>query len=383
MTRPLRILHVVATGDRRGAEMFAADLIRAQENGRMDQRVAVLRARGSMKVVFTAPTHVLGSDAETWPLNLLRRSRRLRNLVRGWNPDVVLAHGGEALKHCVPATLGTGAPIVYRRIGSAHPLVADGPRREFYGWLMRRAAVVLCVSEAVRRETVDVYGVAAGRTAYVPNGVDPTRVGPTHDRAEVRARLRVASDTPLILFVGALNWEKDPLALVEVARRVIGELPQARFLLAGDGPLRARVEALVRAGGLDGWIGLLGSREDVGDLLGAADILVLCSRTEGMPAVLIEAGIVGTPIAAYAVGGVPEVIEDGVTGCLIRPGDIEGLTDRVLQLAREPERRAEMGRKAAERNPGRFDIALIAPRYAETYRSVARVSEETADVRFS
>jgi glycosyltransferase involved in cell wall biosynthesis len=375
MTASARVLHVVATGDRRGAETFAGDLVRALGNGRSDQRVAVLRASGAVKVAFTAPTHVLEADGEAGVLAPWRRSRGLRNLVRGWRPDVVQAHGGEALKYSVVATFRTGVPIVYRRIGSAHPAIADRARRMLYGWLMRRATVVICVSETVRRETVEAYGVGLERTSVIPNGVDPQRLRARHDRAQVRASLGVAEDATSVLFVGALNWEKDPLTLTEVARRILEEVPEARFQIVGDGPLRSRVEEVVRARGLRDQIQLLGSRDDVGALLRAADVLALSSRTEGMPAVLIEAGIAGIPIAAYAVGGVAEVVKDGVTGFLAPPGDIDGLTERLLRLIREPELRTEMGRSAVERTMGRFDIALIAPRYAQVYRAVAGMSE--------
>ena len=378
----VRVLHVVATNERRGAELFAVDLVRALRNEGLEQRVAVLRATKGIVASFDAPTHALGGGRPAGRFGIAR-ARSLRRLVRGWRPQIVQAHGGEALKYTVPAALGSGIPVVYRRIGSAHPWVTDAARRGLYGWLIRRADLVIGVSEVVRRETVDVYGVRLDRTLVVPNGVDPDRVRASRTREAVRDSLGVGVGAPLLLSVGALTWEKDPLALLDVAGRVFDVAPDAHLVLAGSGPLRSRVESAVRSGHHAEHIRLLGSRDDVGDLLAASDVLVLSSRTEGMPGALIEAGLAGLPVASYAVGGVPEVVEDGVTGLLASLGDRAALAERVIRLTLDPELRATMGRAAAERILGRFDIETIARRYAEAYRTIVGAPAAATDVAVS
>ncbi len=376
-----RVLHVVATNERRGAELFAVDLVRALRSEGFEQRVAVLRATEGIVASFDAPTHALGGGR---PGRFgIARARSLRRLVRGWSPQVVQAHGGEALKYSIPGALGSGVPVVYRRIGSAHPWVTDAARRHVYGWLIRRADLVIGVSEVVRSETVEIYGVRLDRTLVVPNGVDPDRVRASRSRDAVRASLGVELDAPILLAVGALTWEKDPLALLDVAERVLDVVPGASLVLAGNGPLRSRVGSAMRSGRHAERIRLLGPRDDVGNLLAASDVLVLSSRTEGMPAVLIEAGIAGLPVASYDVGGVAEVVQDGVTGLLAPPGDRAALADGLLRLVTDPALRATMGRAATEQIHGRFDIATIARRYAEVYRTIAGVSAPGADVTVS
>ena len=243
----VRVLHVVATNERRGAELFAADLVRSLREDGFEQRVAVLRAAEGSVASFEAPTHALGGARPAVRFGIAR-AKALRRLVRGWGPQVVQAHGGEALKYSVPAALGSGIPVVYRRIGSAHPWVTDAARRGLYGWLIRRADLVIGVSELVRRETVDVYGVRLDRTLVVPNGVDPDRVRASRTRDEVRASLGVGLDAPLLLSVGALTWEKDPLALLDVAGRV---LDQSRRRVPRPGGERA-AQVPGRVGGGDG-----------------------------------------------------------------------------------------------------------------------------------
>jgi glycosyltransferase involved in cell wall biosynthesis len=122
---------------------------------------------------------------------------------------------------------------------------------------------------------------------------------------------------------------------------------------------------------LAGRILVLGVREDVPDLLAASDVLVLASSTEGSPAVVIEAGLLGLPVAAYAIGGVPEIVEDGRTGVLVPAGDRERLAAEVAALLVDPDRRAAMGAAGSARCRGAFEIGAVAPRYLEVYERVA------------
>lgn len=367
---------MVATAQRRGAEVFASDLVRWLAAAGVSQRVAVVRGSDGAAVTFEAPTTVLprsrlvGPRLPGDPRTLLG----LRRLVRAWGPDVVQAHGGEALKYAVPAAGGRATGVVYRRIGSAHPSTTAGLRRAAYGFLIRRAARVVAVAEAVRRETMAVFRVPGARVATIPNAVDEGRLRPARGRRDTREALGLAPDAPVVLSVGALTWEKDPLAQLGVAARVGRARPDAVCVMVGDGPLRARVEGAVRDRGLSGRVVLLGARADVADLLAASDVLVLASRTEGMPASVIEAGMLGLPVAAYAVGGVAEVVEDGATGLLAPPGDAEALARCLVTLLEGDGARVAMGRAARERCRARFRIDAVAPRYLALYEELTRVS---------
>jgi glycosyltransferase involved in cell wall biosynthesis len=204
----------------------------------------------------------------------------------------------------------------------------------------------------------------------IPNGVDPRRLVSTRGRDATRRLLGIPSNAAVVLSIGALTWEKDPLAHVEVGGRLLGEIDGLVHVMVGDGPMRAKVEnAIVRQGVRDRVLSL-GSRDDVPDLLAASDVVLLASRSEGMPATLIEAGMAGLPVAAYAVAGVPEVVADGITGLLAAPGDADGLADCVLRLLRDPRARNAMGRAARTRCLTMFDIELIAPQYRAIYEAV-------------
>jgi glycosyltransferase involved in cell wall biosynthesis len=372
----VRILHVVATGQRRGAEVFAADLCRTLSSSDVEQRVVVLRSEGGLDVAFHPPVDRLGADGWSMPgLHLdVPHVQRLSSLARAWRPDVIQAHGGEALKYSLAATKGR-TPLVYRRIGEAPAWITRGPRRVVHGWLMRRAARVITVAESVRRETMCLFGLEPGRVVTIPNGVDVARVTPGRSRTAMRRELGIPPDAPVLLSLGSLSWEKDPACHVEISCRVLRRSPGAVHLFVGDGPMRAQTESMAAATGMDGRVRFLGSRGDVGDILGASDALLFASRPggmEGMPAVVIEAGLAELPVVGFAVAGVAEVVADGETGLLAPHGDREALATLAERALNDGPGRVRMGRAARARCLARFEIGAVAPRYLAVYREVAR-----------
>jgi glycosyltransferase involved in cell wall biosynthesis len=374
--RNLRVLHVIASDGRRGAEIFASDLIRALNGARIDQMVGVLRESANgheVRAAYEAPTAILGAGASQVPtLGVeLRSLRRLHDLVDSYRPHVVQAHGGEALKNCVLSAAGRRASIIYRRIGSAPDRISRGPRRLAYASLMRRARRVVAVSDAVRRQTIALFGLPAEKVVMIPSGVDIRRMAPSKTRRSTRAELGLPGDAPLIVTLSALAAEKDPLGHLDVMQEVLRRRPDATYVFAGDGPMRSRMQKAIEDLGLSQRVSLLGARSDVADLLAASDIHMLASRTEGMPGCLIEAGLVGLPVAAYDIAGIPEVVDDGVTGVLAPFGHSAQLAERIVELLHRPELRQQMGRAARDRCRASFDISPIANRYLELYRPFA------------
>lgn len=368
----MRVLHVVATGNRRGAEIFAADLVRALVGLGVEQRVAVLRG-SSVQVPFDTPTILL--EGRRWRVPGVKVDLsaigKLRKLVSGWRADVVQTHGGEALKHAASALLGT--PLIYRRIGMApHGLAYDLRHKALYSLLMRRAARIVAVAEEVRLETVDMLRVPSENVVTIPNGIDRRRMARKRTVDETRTSLGIPAGTRVVLSLGALSWEKDPLTHLRITTRVLRER-EIVHMWVGDGPMRGALRAAADRAELDGRLLLLGSRSDVPDLLAAADVVLFASRhdgMEGMPAAVIEAGMAGVPVAGFALGGVPEVVLDGQTGVLADPGNVESLALRVLELLDNDERRRAMGRAARERCLSRFEIGPIAQQYLSLYEEV-------------
>jgi glycosyltransferase involved in cell wall biosynthesis len=180
--------------------------------------------------------------------------------------------------------------------------------------------------------------------------------------------------------VACLKPQKAPLDFVETAARVAQERPEALFVIAGDGDLRAAVEARARALGIEARLRLLGWRRDIPDLLAALDVLVLTSRWEGLPRVIPEAIAASVPVVATAVDGSAEILRDGENGFLAAPGDVAGLASRITRLLTHP----DLGRKvtaAARPLLEEFDIDRMVRRQEALYsRLLAERSARVAPV---
>ena len=378
----VRIVHVVATGQRRGAELFAVDLVGELDRLGIDQHVALLHAGFDGQTTFEAPVTVLRSKGFDLPGFRMDpgRLKDLRISLGSHQPDIVQAHGGEAFKYSIAALAGQAVPVVYRRIGATPRRVHRGVRRAAHGWMMRRAARVVAVAEAVRRETIDIFRVGPNHVVTIPRGIDSRRLVSTRDRGSVRRDLGIGPDDPIILSLGALTPEKNPLDHLVVTRRVVNRMPNAVHLFAGEGPLHGELADTVRRLAMEDHVRLLGNRADVGDLISASDVMILASESEGMPGCLIEAGMVGIPVAAYDVVGVPEIVVDGKTGFLVPPGNTDVLAERTLALLSDREKRRLMGAAAQRICSARFDIRAVAARYLEEYGELvdaARLGHES------
>jgi glycosyltransferase involved in cell wall biosynthesis len=359
------VMHVVATGDRRGAELFTFDLVNALAKLGIEQSIAVLR--GPMAMDFGVPTDVLSRDGNGHRRMELSIVRKLVRTASRWVPDLVQAHGGEALKYAVISRQEAKRRLVYRRIGLFTPRTFLPGRRFGYSRLMRRAHRIVVVSEAGKSETVNRFGIPADRVLAIPNGVDPGRVESRATSAEIRREFGIRNDAVVLLSLGALTWEKDPIGQLEIGARVTQSVPGAVHLFVGDGPLRCELEAEVRRRNLFEKALVVGSRPRVGDVLAAADALLIASRTEGMPAVSIEAGLVGLPVVAYELAGIPEVVINGRTGMLAPQGRPDALARHAEALLRDEPLRRRLGIAAQAHCLERFHIGVIAPRYAQLF----------------
>ena len=379
----MRVLHVTASQQLRGAEVFAGDLMSALRDRGVEQRVAALW-RGDPQVRFPATPTVLSSRShgDAW-LNP-RLSSSLRQLLTAWEPDVIQLHGGDTLGCALPLLVSRHPAIVYRRIGCAPLSLRRHVKRTLFGAAMRRVDRVIAVAEAVQDELLGLFRFPAERVVMIPNGIDPARIKPTRDRLETRELLRIPADATVILSLGALAWEKDPSAHLRQAVHAIRRDPTVYHLFVGDGPMRPQVERSIVAAGIEERVLVLGARRDVADLLDASDVLMFASRRggmEGMPASLIEAGMRGLAVAGFDVAGASEVVIDGATGYLVPWGDEESLRARLRTLIEQPKRRREMGRAARDRCRALFSIEPIADRYLSVYEDLVTGRHAATGVR--
>ena len=186
----------------------------------------------------------------------------------------------------------------------------------------------------------------------IRSGIDVARFGsPERSREAVRTELGLAADAPVVVSVMRLSPQKAPLDLLEATALLVREVPAARIVIVGDGPLRQDVEARSRALGLDDRVTLTGLRQDVPELLAAADVLALCSLWEGLARVIPQAMAAGLPVVATAIDGSAEAVTDGETGILVPPDDpatLAAALSTVCEIRSAPGRWERQGDRASQ-----------------------------------
>jgi glycosyltransferase involved in cell wall biosynthesis len=222
---------------------------------------------------------------------------------------------------------------------------------------------------------LDLYG--PDRVTLIRSGIRLSDFSPRSDGNGQAPASRPGPDRPVTVgMVACLKPQKAPLDFIRVAARVVrGAGVPVRFVLAGDGDLRGQVEAMIRAEGIGAHVTLEGWRRDIPDLMRGLDLLIHTSLWEGLPRVFPEAMATGLPIVATRVDGAPEAIEDGVTGFLVAPGDIEGLSRLTIDLVRDPALRRRMGDEALKRTAP-WDIDEMVRRQERLYEGL--MAGETA-----
>ena len=354
----MRLLQVITDNDRRGGQVFASDLH------------AAIEAQGwDVETVALGPGQYggLGWDA----LGPTRRHpttlRRLRQRAR--TADVVVAHGSTTLPACAIALAGSDVPFVYRQISDSLFWAPTRARRIRARLGLRRADGVVALWQGASEVLTSHFGVPASKLEVIPNGVPPQRF-PLADSAErpgARQRFDLAPDVATALYVGALAPEKGVDSLVEAARHS----PGLQLLIAGDGPARQDLERQVAREGAAERVRFAGFLSDAKSAYAAADVVVLPSRGgDSMPAVLIEAGLTGLPAIATPVQGIPDIVQDGVTGRLVPIGDAEALATALNAVLVDKEAARGMGLAARQHCLERFSIDVIARKWMRVCEAV-------------
>lgn len=267
------------------------------------------------------------------------------------------------------------------RLAGAGPLVVSSrtsmtmPRRalrHLHAWVFKKADAVIANSAAVRDFTAAYYGVRAAAIRVIPNGVgfDEEPVRPDEIEA-FRRRAGAGREGLLVGTLGRLSREKNFALFVSMAAEIAARIPEARFAIVGDGAERRSLEESVRTLGLDDRVHFAGARSDVAAVLGAMDLFVLTSDTEGLPNAVMEAMAASLPVVATRAGGTAEVVAEGATGRLVPPGEIAPLVAAVEGLLRDAPLRRGMGKAGRERIEREFSARKMVEATRRLYDELA------------
>ena len=364
MTYPVDIVYVIPRPEIGGAERQLLLLIQGLDTGRFRPHVICLDGEGSLLRSYAAAAeslHVVGRRHTFDPAALARLVR----IIRGINPAVAHTwlhianvYGGWAAKLA-------GVPHVL----ASHRGLAKDPQHGL-GTEIQKRALNLFVAQFAERLIANAGAVARRmwaqgfdpfRTHVVHNGLIDTTPTSAATRKRLAAELGLADDDVLIGAIARLDPKKDLATMLRAIARVAEACSNVRLLIVGGGydTYREELEALAERLGIRSRVVFLGFRNDAQAVLSLCDISVLSSVTEGLPNAVLESMMLGKPVVSTRVGGVPELISDGVEGFLVAPRDPEQFADRILRLVGNPQLAEAMGRAGRARALRDFTVEAM------------------------
>lgn len=367
----MRVLHLVGRSHLRGAERVALEL--AEELDRRGHENLTAAVGAGHEGDLEARLPVLTGDARHRPATLARAAKALRRQLRQDPVDVILCHGAAATLVAVMAAPRRGPAIVFQTILG----LAEQSFGLVYGTAWRVAARRIDGVVAL----TPAYGEEMRHFGYrgpiwpLPNARCSDRFDALDHRsarAGLRRELGLAADQPLIGLVGYLVEQKCPQRAVDVLADLRRTHPDAHLVVVGSGPLASAVEQRARDLGVEPSLTMLGHRDDVAEVLGAIDILILTSDDEGVPGVLVEAAMAGCPAVTFPLGGVADVVLDGVTGVVLAERTVAAMSTAVARLLGDPDLRRAMT-KAAQIHGATFSMEAVASRYEAALEEMTTV----------
>lgn len=372
-SEPLRVMYLIDHLGMGGAERMLATYLAHMDPDAVTPYVVVLDPRADNPIAETLASR--GVTVEFVPIKRLRDPLAVPRLVRSmrrWRPDVVhnqlqwsIVLGGAAAR-----ILGIPA------VATLHTMHRDTPRlRDRLRARITRLALVhlhdsvIAVSEAGRTAHIRDLGLDDEQVRTIRNGIDVDR-WVRRDRRRVELELGIEESDRVLISVAVLREGKGLNDLIDAFSEVASEFPSARCLIVGDGPQRAVLARQAADVPFGDRISFLGQREDVPELLAAADVFVLPSHYEVLPTAIAEAMAAGVPVVATGVGGVPEMVEDGISGLLVAPGRVRELAHACLRLLQDSELAGRLADEAARVVRERFDVDSQFAEILDLYDSV-------------
>jgi glycosyltransferase involved in cell wall biosynthesis len=371
----MRILYIATTSEFGGVSRhiicLAKYLIaRGHEVGLVAALEPRLLEQAQQLRIFVFPnpyfTRTIQPWKDIWALGPVFRA------VRRFNPDLVSAHSTKAGYAARLACTILQKPVIFTAHGWAFTegrrlwarrLLALAER-----WAAKVTTKIICVSEHDRELALKFKVASTKKLIVVHNGVDPSPFLNTNG-IKVREEFHLGN-IPIITMVSRLSPPKDFLTLLKACQILRG---QFKMLIVGDGELRGKIERFISENNLQGLIILTGERRDIPEILAVSDIFVLSTNWEGLPRSIIEAMLSGIPVVASRVGGVPELVEDGVTGFLVTPKDPKELAKTLQVLLDDTELCHRMGQAGREKALREFTLDRMLAETKKVYEEALAI----------
>lgn len=365
----LRVVQIVPMLTSGGAERVAVHIVRGLNRQRYEPVVISLTGRLGCDL-----DHLLEeAGVEAHYLNKRlgfdhRMYYRLPAVLKECRPDIVHTHL-HVFRYALPFLLQLKKASLLHTVHNLAEREIEPRLRWLQRFALNHGIAPVAVAEEVAVSLARLYGIQGCRV--ISNGIPTDQYArPLTPRKEWRAREGFSEDDVLFVCVGRFAPQKNHALLLKAFQQGPASHPNARLVLVGEGVLLEQLEEQAKCLRLDRQVHFLGLRTDIPDVLGASDAFVLSSDYEGNPLSVMEAMASGLPIVSTAVGGVPSIFESGREGILVQPGDVQGLSNAMTLLLRNPELRQFLGMAAARRAREEFDVSRMVQAYEALYETL-------------
>ena len=372
--KKIKILQGIRQGKVGGGESYLMGLVENLDHRRF-QPVVLSFTEGPMVDRLRSlgiDTHVIYTekpfDFGVWG--------KVAELIKEENIDLVHAHGTRAMSNMFRPALKSNLPLIYTCHGwsfhrDQNPLVKT-MRIQSEKFLTKKASVNICGAKANAEQARRLFGRFDAEIIY--NSIDPSRFDPHNKYTDVRKELGLSEDEIIIASIARFTVQKQPLKLIAAFAEVAKQVPNATLLMVGDGEEKTRMQELIADMGLQTRVVMQPFRQDVPDVLAAADIFVLPSLWEVFPLALLEAMSMGKAAIATAVDGTPEMVQDGYNGLLINVDNLqEELQQAMLRLCNDDMLRQMISANAITSIYNKYNIRTLVEKNEAVYEKLMRV----------
>ncbi|MBL7858467.1 MAG: glycosyltransferase [Cyclobacteriaceae bacterium] len=365
----MKILQLIQKSQLRGAEMFASQLSNhLVEAGHQVLMVSLLPGTSELPfkgnhVKLQRPLSKRFIDWQGW--------KQLAQEIKNFEPDVVQANAGDTLKFAVFSKLffQWKAPIVFRNANKVSDFINTTPKLLFNKFLVHNMRHVISVSELCRQDFLKTYAYNNSKTTTLPIGINLLQV----NRTIPPDLISFFASGKILVHVASFVPEKNHSGLIKILHKLVDSGEDVKVIMIGDGKLRTTVEHQLVDMKLAGRVLVAGYRTDVLSIVANAQAFVLPSLIEGLPGVILEAMYCRTPVIAYNVGGISEVVRKE-TGWLVKAGDEDGFAKDVKQvLGMSKEELNTITENAHQLVVREYDNKVIAQRFLEVYKKVSGI----------
>jgi glycosyltransferase involved in cell wall biosynthesis len=362
----MKIFQLIQKPQLRGAEIFASQLsANLQRMGDSVELISLFPGEFELpfeghKITLDRPLNKRFFDLKGW--------RLLAELIKKNNPDIIQANAADTLKYAVFSKLiyRWKTPIIYRNANKMGDFIKSQFQFLLNSFLVNQTDFVISVSYECENDFKKTFGYPSSKIETVQIGVEPKNVG------EFPMDLSAIKNSyPILVNVAGFVPEKNHKGLIYIFRDIVKNYPEAQLLLIGTGRLEGEIKTIVKTLGLSDNVKLLGSRTDVLEIVKASHVFLMPSLIEGLPAVILEAMYCRTPVIAYNVGGIGEVVKNGKTGWLIDKDKEEDFVSAIKSILTDQDNVHDIVDRAAQMVSEEFMNKQITKRFQAIYKTFA------------